>query len=94
VRHGLQPKLLGWTAACELLRLMPLAAGLCRWLSLPNELALAACFYCALPTAPNADSMARQMGGDARLMASAITLQTALALASVPLSLYFLAWLP
>jgi predicted permease len=55
--------------------------------------ALAACFYCALPTAPNANIMAKQMGGDTRLMAALITVQTLLAALTLPLSGQFLAWM-
>ncbi|WP_341644657.1 AEC family transporter [Thauera sp. SDU_THAU2] len=89
-REGLRPVALAVTAALKLIA-MPLAAAvLCRVLGLPTPLALAACFYCALPTAPNAYIMARQMGGDAQLMATMITTQTMLALLTVPLSLKYL----
>jgi predicted permease len=49
--------------------------------------------YCALPTAPNAYIMARQMGGDTRLMATLITVQTLLSALTVPLSRDWLRWL-
>lgn len=91
--HGLRPLTLGLTSLLKLL-LMPLAAAkLCLMLALPAPVALAACFYCALPTAPNAYIMARQMGGDTRLMAALITLQTLLAAITVPLSHQWLGWL-
>ena len=38
----------------------------------------------ALPTAPSAYILARQMGGDARLMAGILTMQTALAIVTLP----------
>jgi hypothetical protein len=92
-REGLQPTVLIATSAVKLLGLPLLAAKVCLMFALPAPVALAACFYCALPTAPNAYIMARQMGGDARLMASLITLQTLLAAVTVPASKGFLAWL-
>ena len=39
----------------------------------------------ALPTAPSAFILARQLGGDARLMAGILTTQTALAAVTLPL---------
>ncbi|MFT4191446.1 MAG: AEC family transporter [Comamonas sp.] len=81
---------MGLTAALKLI-LMPLtAAGVSLLLGLPTAVALAACFYCALPAAPNAYIMARLMGGDARLMANMITVQTMLALLTVPLGMRFI----
>ena len=38
----------------------------------------------ALPTAPSAYILARQMGGDARLMAGILTTQTALGIITLP----------
>ena len=46
--------------------------------------------FAAMPTAPSAFILARQLGGDTRLMASIITLQTLLSLLSVSLLLGFL----
>lgn len=90
--EGLRPVTLGLTALLKLI-VMPLAAAvLCRLLELPATVALAACFYCALPTAPNAYIMARQMGGDAGLMANMITVQTVLALVTVPLAAGYSGW--
>ena len=89
-REGLRPVALGLTSVLKLL-LMPLvAAWVCLAFGISPAVALAACFYCALPTAPNAYIMARQMGGDARLMASLITLQSLLAAITVPASKGFL----
>jgi malonate transporter and related proteins len=39
----------------------------------------------ALPMAPSAYILARQMGGDARLMAGILTTQTALAIVTLPI---------
>ena len=91
--QGLMPVTLSLTSLLKLV-LLPLAAALlCQLAQLPAPVAMAACFYCALPTAPNAYIMAKQMGGDARLMASLITVQTLLALVTVPLSRHFLTML-
>jgi len=90
---GLRPVALGFTSLLKLLAMPLLAAKVCLMFAVSAPVALAACFYCALPTAPNAYIMARQMGGDTRLMAALITLQTALAALTVPLSLGFMEWL-
>lgn len=90
---GLRPLTLTATSALKLV-LMPLAAAKVSLLfGVSAPVALAAGFYCALPTAPNAYIMAKQMGGDARLMASLITLQTLLAAFTVPASKHLLPWL-
>ena len=47
--------------------------------------AFVAILFNALPTAPTSYILARQMGGDAPLMASMITLQTSFAAVSLPL---------
>ena len=91
--QGLRPVALGFTSVLKLLAMPLLAAKLCLLFAVSTPVALAACFYCALPTAPNAYIMSRQLGGDARLMAALITLQTLLAAATVPLSRLFLPWL-
>lgn len=91
--QGLRPLALGWTSLLKLLAMPLVAAKLCLLFAISPAVALAACFYCALPTAPNAYIMARQLGGDARLMAALITLQTLLAAATVPLSRAFLSML-
>jgi malonate transporter len=82
---GLRPVTLSLTSLLKLV-MLPLAAALvCNLAGVAPAVTLAACFYCALPTAPNAYIMAKQLGGDARLMASLITVQTLLALVTVPL---------
>jgi len=92
-REELRPGALAFTSVLKLLVLPLVAAWVCLAAGVSAPVALAACFYCALPTAPNAYIMARQLGGDARLMASLITLQTLLAVATVPASRGFLALL-
>jgi malonate transporter and related proteins len=91
--EGTRPAALTVTSVLKLLVMPLLAAWVCLRLNVSPEAALAACFYCALPTAPNAYIMAKQLGGDARLMASLITLQTLLAVVTVPLSRQFMPWL-
>lgn len=49
--------------------------------------------FAAMPTATSAYILARQLGGDAPLMAAAITLQTLLAMLSLPSVLAMHAWL-
>lgn len=55
--------------------------------SLPETAAAVLLIFAALPTASSAYILARQMGGDAPLMAAIITLQTLLAMISMPLIL-------
>lgn len=91
--EGTRPAALTVTSVLKLLVMPLLAAQICLLFDVSPQVALAACFYCAQPTAPNAYIMAKQLGGDARLMASLITLQTLLAVITVPLSRQFLPWL-
>lgn len=88
--QGLRPIALGWTSLLKLVALPLVAAKVCVLFAVSAPVALAAIFYCALPTAPNAYIMAKQLGGDSRLMASLITLQTLLAIVTVPLSKSYL----
>ncbi|MCA0401186.1 MAG: AEC family transporter [Proteobacteria bacterium] len=84
------PALVGGT----LLRLIgaPLIAfGLARALNLPPDITQAVVICFGVPTAANAYLLARQMGGDAPLMAAIITAQTIACLATLPLLLFVLA---
>ncbi|KQQ35960.1 hypothetical protein ASF61_07000 [Duganella sp. Leaf126] len=90
--QGLKPLSLSLASILKLLVMPLLAAKVCAMFAVSAPVALAACFYCALPTAPNAYIMAKQMGGDTRLMAALITLQTLVAAVTVPLSGQFLGW--
>ena len=87
--EGLRPAALAFSSALKLLVLPLAAAQVCAWSGVSPAVTLAACFYCALPTAPNAYIMARQLGGDARLMASLITMQTLLAAITIPATRLF-----
>lgn len=89
-----RPKIVLLTAALKLLFFPMIAVVLCRVLGASDAVTQAACFCAALPAASNAYIMARQMGGDAPLMASQITLQTMLALLTVPLVMNLPSLLP
>lgn len=67
---------------------MPLTTwGLCRLLGLGGPAAVVAVLFQALPTASSSYVMARQMGGNAPLMATIIALQTVAAAITLPLML-------
>ena len=87
--EGSQPMALAFTSVLKLLVLPLVATRVCAMAGASEAVALAAGFYCALPTAPNAYIMARQLGGDARLMASLITMQTLLAAITIPATRLF-----
>lgn len=76
-----------WVALSAVLKLavMPLIAlGFAELLGLTGAAAYVLVIFHALPTAPSAYILARQMGGDARLMAGILTTQTALAIVTLP----------
>jgi malonate transporter len=75
------------TASLKLL-IMPAATALaCHWLGVTGTPAMVAVLYTALPPAPSAYILARQLGGDAGLMARLIAAHTLLSLATIPLVL-------
>jgi len=77
-----------WVGLSALLKLiaMPLIAlGFAQALGLTGAAAYVLVIFHALPTAPSAYILARQMGGDARLMAGILTTQTALAIVTLPI---------
>ena len=78
-------------ALLKLMVLPVLAAAIAGLLTLGPPESQALVLFAALPSAPSAYILARQMGGDAELMAAIITLQTGLALVSLPLMLWLLA---
>ena len=77
-----------WVGLSAMLKLvaMPLIAlGFAQALGLTGAAAYVLVIFHALPTAPSAYILARQMGGDARLMAGILTTQTALAIITLPI---------
>ena len=79
-----------WSAALKLLVVPLLAVGVAFALGLDTVSSAILIIFAALPTAPSAYILARQLGGNAELMAGMITGQTLLALVSLPLVLSFL----
>ena len=71
-------------------RRAPAAYGVAIVLGLPAMETTILVLFFALPTAPTAYVLTRQLGGDSHLMAGIITLQTLLAAASLPLVLTLL----
>ncbi len=70
------------------LLLVPAAAAVLAWLlGVPAQAAALVIIFFALPTAPTAYILTRQMDGDSSLMAGIITMQTLLAVLSLPLVL-------
>ncbi|WP_210397160.1 AEC family transporter [Motiliproteus sediminis] len=77
-----------WLACGFKLLLYPLLfLGLALLLGVPADARSVLLLFALLPTAPSAYILARQLGGDAPLMAAIITLQTLLAIVSMPLLL-------
>lgn len=89
----LRPSLASWVAVVLKLAVMPaiaVALGLQFGLSGPSLVIVTVCS--AVPTSPSAYVMARQMGGDAPLLAQIITLQTILAAITLPVAIALAAW--
>lgn len=76
---------LAWNCGLRLLAMPALAFAIARLLHLPLLESSVLILFFALPTAPTAYVLTRQLGGDSHLMAGIITLQTLLAAASLPL---------
>ncbi|MFC5696057.1 AEC family transporter [Pseudomonas sp. GCM10022186] len=70
---------LAWNCALRLLAMPALAFAVARVLGLPAMESSILVLFFALPTAPTAYVLTRQLGGDSHLMAGIITLQTLLA---------------
>lgn len=98
VGAGLKPRSLGpgllpslWSAAAKLVAL-PLVTWLLCLLFGASDTALAvAVIFTALPTATSSYILARQLGGDADLMAAIITAQTVMSVITLPLTIALLA---
>ena len=82
---------LGWNSLLRLLGMPMLAWAVAYGLHLPAMESTVLVLFFALPTAPTAYVLTRQLGGDSPLMAGIITLQTLLAAASLPLLLLLVA---
>ncbi len=82
---------LAGVAAVKLVGLPLVVAGAAWLLALPAAERAVAVLFAALPTAPSAYILARQMGGDAELIAGMLTLQTVAAVLTLPLMLAWLA---
>ena len=74
---------LTWNSALRLLAMPLLAWGVAWALALPAMESAVLVLFFALPTAPTAYVLTRQLGGDSQLMAGIITLQTLLAAGSL-----------
>lgn len=83
-RSWLRPVGLSSVAKFMVMPLVTLAA--CHLFGLKGEAAIAALLFQALPTASSSYIMARQLGGDAPLMAGIIAGQTLLAAVALPLA--------
>lgn len=85
-----QPRVLIATSGLKLLA-MPALAGLLCWLMQPGVLETQVLVtFAALPSASAAYILARQLGGDAPLIAAILTVETVLALVTLPLVLVWL----
>jgi len=85
VKRGMGPAL---TASTVKFLLMPLAGlAACVVLDLEGQAAAAVILFLSLPTASSAYVMARQLGGDAPLMAAIVAFQTVLAAIATPIAL-------
>ena len=64
-----------------------------QFVDLSDAALLVLILYGAVPTAASAYTLARQMGGDAPVMATIITLQTALSFVTLPITVALVQWL-
>ncbi|MFD1912960.1 AEC family transporter [Halodurantibacterium flavum] len=85
LRTGTRPVALASLAKFGLLPVLTFA--LCLWAGLGGTAALVVMLFQCLPTASSSYVLARQLGGDAPLMAGIITFQTIAAFATMPLTL-------
>ena len=60
---------------------------LSRWVGLDQTQTLVAMLFGAAPTAASGFTLAREMGGDAPLMAAIITIQTLVSILTMPLTI-------
>ncbi|WP_449243302.1 AEC family transporter [Desulfovibrio sp.] len=88
--QGARPWPLGLACLLHLALLPLLAAGACALLGAAPESRLVVVIFTAVPAAASSYILARQMGGDADLMAAVITAETAASALTLPLAV---AWL-
>ncbi|KAB2538815.1 transporter [Salipiger aestuarii] len=81
---------LGLNGGLRLLMMPVLAAGVATGFALPPAETLALVIFSAIPTAPTAYVLTRQLGGDGALMAGIVTFQTLVSVATIPLVLWLL----
>lgn len=88
----LRPSLSAGIGVAFKLVLMPvLALALAAWFGLKGDSLAIVAICAAVPTSPSAYVLARQMGGDAPLLAQIITLQTILAAFTMPIAIALVA---
>ena len=85
-----RPDLLALVCALKLLAMPLLMVGFCLLYNVSGPARGVAVVAGAVPTATNAYILARQLGGDAPLMANMVTLTTLLAFATMPIMVYLL----
>ncbi len=89
-----QPRILLTVSALKLLA-MPALAALATWATgLDRDIAAALILFAALPGATSAYILARQLGGDEKLMASLVTVQHGLGMVTMPAVLWALTVTP
>jgi malonate transporter and related proteins len=88
VRAAVKPRALTWIATGLKLLLMPaMAGGIAMLLGVGGVALKVAILSAAMPTASGSYILARQMGGDAPLMAEILTVQTLIAVVTIPIIL-------
>lgn len=88
VRAALRPRAVTWISTALKLLLMPaMAGGIAVALGVGGVALKVAILSAAMPTASGSYIIARQMGGDAPLMAEILTVQTLIAVVTIPLIL-------
>jgi malonate transporter and related proteins len=90
VRAALTPRALTWLCCVLKLALMPaMVAAIAIFLGVSGVPLQVAILSAAMPTASGSYILARQMGGDAKLMAEILTVQTLVAVITIPVALSF-----
>ncbi len=88
VKAALKPRAITWITTALKLALMPaMVAAIAMALGVDGVTLKVAILSAAMPTASGSYILARQMGGDAPLMAEILTVQTLIAVVTIPLVL-------